>query len=72
MLTIEQVLSCDLCGREIRRLKRDVAFGRVNEIINGPEMHISPGNKDVCADCYGPLMETFHSFRSRGRTGLPE
>jgi len=72
MLTIEQVLSCDLCGREIRRIKRAVSANCVNEVINGPEMRISTASKDVCADCHGPLMEAFRHIKLQNEMKVPE
>ena len=73
MLTVEQVLSCDLCGREIRRMRRQVHHGKVMEVIEGPTSRIVSGSThDVCADCYEPLMTAFRHIRLENQMKVPD
>lgn len=73
MLVIEQILSCDLCGREIRRLKQEARHGSVAQIIEGPSSRVvSGGTHDVCADCYEPLMEAFRHIRLANQMKVPD
>jgi hypothetical protein len=72
-LVVEQILSCDLCRREIRRFRQQVRPGMANQIINGPDGRlVGAGTQDVCADCYGPLMEAFRHIKLQNEIKAPE
>ena len=65
MLEVEQRLTCDVCGEQMRTLKQTVRHG--TEI-----MHIERGAggisqwRDVCSDCFEPLMKAFWAIKVGG------
>lgn len=63
MLIVEQTLTCDICGVEIRKLKSPVEPGTaVQEIVR--DANGFRGWKDVCWDCFHPLSKAFWAIKT--------
>ena len=58
MLVVEQTLTCDVCGCEINQLTQTVPAGAAMQVVAGAQPGITQW-KDVCQNCFGPLMEAF-------------
>ena len=64
MLTVEQALNCDICGAEMSRLKQTVPAGTVLQLIDRGQTHGISQWKDVCGDCFGPLIKAFWAIKA--------
>lgn len=66
MLTVEQKLSCDICGATINELKQTVPSGIAIQWIDRGTTHGITQWKDVCNDCFGPLGKAFWALKAAG------
>lgn len=68
MLVVEQTLSCDICGSQIRHLKQSYQHGQVVQQIDRGQIdrgQSGPGPwKDVCNDCFGHLIKAFWAVKN--------
>lgn len=63
MLVVEQTLSCDICGSQIRHMKQSYQHGQVVQQIDRGQS--GPGSwKDVCNDCFGHLIKAFWAVKN--------
>ena len=58
MLVVKQTLTCDICGGEINELTQTVPTGAAIQVVDRPHPGVTQW-KDVCSNCFGPLMEAF-------------
>ena len=68
MLKVEQTLSCDICGKEIKSDTQIVYSGtQMYNIGRGPagmtQWH------DVCTECHDPLMKAFFALKTAKAAG---
>lgn len=61
---ITQLLTCDMCGRDIRRLEQEVKNGAVPQIIQRDYiLNHSGAFLDVCNTCMPPLHKAFDALK---------
>jgi hypothetical protein len=63
MLSVEQVLSCDICGNEINRLKQTLYPGNALQMLARGPAGVTQW-QDVCLDCSGPLSKAFWALKA--------
>ena len=63
MLRIEQTLTCDLCGSEMRSLKQVVYPGTsAQKIDRGP--FATTQWHDICVECHGSVVKALSAVRA--------
>ena len=67
MLTVEQTLTCDICGSEMQTLKQTAKGGVAIQYINRPHYAGVTHWSDVCKDCFGPLQSAFWALKMEAK-----
>ena len=63
MLMVEQILFCDICGKEMNRLKQSVRPSSVLQMIARGPAGVTQWH-DVCCDCFGPMLDAIRAVRA--------
>jgi hypothetical protein len=63
MLKVEQTVSCDICGSEMRNVKQIVPAGAQIPIIERGPAGVTQWH-DVCGACHDPLLKAVWALKT--------
>lgn len=63
MLKVEQILTCDICGKQMNSLTQIVINGTAMQQIGRGPAGVTGWN-DVCAECAGPLLNAVWALKT--------